>query len=197
MPVSISILAILVQLTFAQETRVITITEPGVYELSDLFKQADTVALVKVVSGDTETYSVAVYKAEIVKSFKGAAVGETIYFGPFLGERLGWEYVLFLRNVAKPIVPKTASNGGYGTVHYSEVFDEGYSSMMVSYECVFDGKDTAQQCDDGVRVCTDYIRLPKTVRASPPVTENTPFGCRWVRKSVFVSLLEDLANSKK
>jgi len=68
---------------------------------------------------------------------------------------------------------------------------------MVSYECVFDGKDTAQQCDDGVRVCTDYIRLPKTVRAFPPVTENTPFGCRWVRKSVFVSLLEDLANSKK
>jgi hypothetical protein len=48
---------------------------------SSAFKQADIVALVKVISGNTETYNVAVNKAEVLKNFKGAAAGETIYFG--------------------------------------------------------------------------------------------------------------------
>ena len=98
--------AISTQLTSAQQSKNVTITEPGIYELAGLFNHADTVALVKVVSGDTEAYDIAVYKAEVVKSFKGATAGETIYFGPYLGERLGWEYVLFLRNSHKTIVPK-------------------------------------------------------------------------------------------
>jgi hypothetical protein len=62
--------AISAQLTSAQQSKELAISEPGVYELSDLFKQADTVALVSIVSGDTESYSTAVYKAEVVTSFK-------------------------------------------------------------------------------------------------------------------------------
>jgi hypothetical protein len=189
--------AICAQLPSAQQSREVTITEPGIYELAGLFKQADTVALVKVVSGDTEAYSVAIYKAEVVKSFKGAAARATVYFGPYVGERLGWEYILFLRNVPNPITPKTTSGAGYGTIHYAEVFNEGYTSMMTSYECVFDGRDTAQKCDYGVRVCTDYIKLPKATPTFPPVAEQTPFGCRWVRKTVFTSLLEELSNQRK
>ena len=115
-----------------------------------------------------------------MKTFKGATVGQTIYFGPYVGTRLGWEYVLFLRNAAKPLAPNPTSSVNYGTVYYSEVFNEGYSSMETSYECVFDGKDIAQKCGDGVRVCTDYIKLPKSLHASPPMTEDTAFGCRWV-----------------
>ncbi len=69
--------------------------------------------------------------------------------------------------------------------------------MEISYECVFDGKDIAQRCDYGVRVCTDYIKLPKSMPTFPPMTEETPFGCRWVRKSVFLSLLDTLANPRK
>jgi hypothetical protein len=99
--------AISAQLTSAQQSKELAISEPGVYELSALFKQADTVALVSIVSGDTESYSTAVYKAEVVTSFKGAAAGETVYFGPYAGERLGWEYILFLRNVSEPINPRT------------------------------------------------------------------------------------------
>ncbi len=57
------LLAIFTQLASAQESKVVTITEPGIYELADLFKSADTVALLRVASGDTETYDVAVYKA--------------------------------------------------------------------------------------------------------------------------------------
>jgi hypothetical protein len=184
------------RLTPAQQTTQITTVEPGVINLKSLFEKADTVALVKVVSGDTENYATAVYKAELIQSFKGAVVGETVYFGPYVGVRLGWEYVLFLRRVAKPLTPKTTSNVNYGTVNYYEVFNEGYTSMETSYGCVFDGKEIAGHCDHGVRVYTDYIVLPKSLRTFSPKAEETAFGCRWVRKKAFVSVLESLRESK-
>ncbi|PYX53879.1 MAG: hypothetical protein DMG76_23870 [Acidobacteria bacterium] len=170
----------LFQPAYAQQAQTVTLAEPGIIRLEKLFQMADTVALVKVLSGDTQNYPKVIYKAEVVKTFKGATVGQTIYFGPYVGTRLGWEYVLFLRNAAKPLAPNPTSSVNYGTVYYSEVFNEGYSSMETSYECVFDGKDIAQKCGDGVRVCTDYIKLPKSLHASPPMTEDTAFGCRWV-----------------
>ena len=164
--------------------------------LADLYKLADTVVVAKIVSGDTENYKTAVYKAEVVRSFKGAAAGETIYFGPYSGGSLGTEYVLFLHSTAQSVAPKTTPSASYGTVRYSEVFNEGYSSMAKSYECVFDGTIPAQQCDYGVKVCTDYIVLPKETRTFPPLTKETPFGCRIVREKAFISLLETLADSK-
>ena len=192
------VLAFFVGVAVAQAANeVITLHEPGIYDLAKLFKQADKVVLVKVIAGDMEAYDVAIYKAEVKESFKGATAGETIYFGPFVGEKLGWEYVLFLRDVPKPITPKTTSSTGYGTIHYSEVFNEGYTSMQTSYECVFDGRDIAQKCDYGVRVCTDYIKLPKSIPAFPPKSSDAPFGCQWVRKDLFASILNGLADPKK
>jgi hypothetical protein len=185
------------QLTWAQQSNTVTITEPAVITLANLYKQADIVALVKVVSGDTENYTITVYKAEVTKSFKGAAAGETIYFGPYTGERLGSEDILFLRRVSQPIGPKSTSSFNYGTIHYSEVFKEGYSSMMTSYECNFAGKTIGERCDYGVRVCTDYITLPKSTPTAPPMTDDPPFGCRWIRKQAFISLLEKLTDPKK
>ncbi len=194
----LGVVATLAQLTWAQQSNRVTITEPSVITLTNLYRQADTVAVVKIVSGDAENYRFAVYKAEVVKSFKGAATGETVYFGPYLGERIGWEYILFLRNVIQPVAPKTTSNVSYGTIRYSEVFDEGYSSMIISYKCVFDGKTIAEQCDYGVRVCTDYIVLPKSTPTSQPMKkDDAPFGCLWVRKQAFISLLGTLAESRK
>jgi len=112
-----------------------TISEPGVYQLAELFKHCDIVASVKIVSGDTEHYDGAVYKAEVVKSFKGSSVGETIYFGRYVGERLGWEYFVFLQD-GDAVVPKGGSDVSYGKVRYSRVFNEGYSSMETAYKCI-------------------------------------------------------------
>jgi len=179
------------------QSKVVTISEPGVYRIRDLFRGADVVALVKIVSGDTESYDHTVYKGVVIQSFKGAPRGATLYFGPFVGEKLGWEYVLFLRNVTKPITPKTTATASYGKITYSEVFNEGYSSMETSYVCVFDGKEIAQKCDYGVRVCTDYIKLPKSMPAFPPEDNDPPFGCRWVRKSLLISLLDALGTPNK
>lgn len=193
------VLALFAQVGVAQAVKQVTTTnrEPGIYELAKLFNEADRVVLARVVAGDTEVYDVAIYKAEVIKNFKGARAGETIYFGPFVGEKLGGEYVLFLRDVPKQIKPKATSSTGYGTIQYSEVFNEGYTSMVTSYECVFAGKDTAQQCDYGVRVCTDYIKLPESIPTFPPESNDPPFGCRWVRKEIFVSVLKDLSDPKK
>jgi hypothetical protein len=190
-------LVVLMSAVASAQSQVVTITEPGVYKISELYKSADVVALVKIVSGNSEDYQHTVYKGEVIQSFKGMPHGATVYFGPFVGERLGSEYVLFLRNVTKPIIPKTAATASYGTVPYSEVFNDGYSSMETSYACVFDGKEIAQHCDYGVRVCTDHIKLPKAMPAFPPEDNNPPFGCRWVRKTLFISLLNTLANPKK
>jgi len=157
------LVVLMAALAFPQ-SEVVTLTEPGVYKIGDLFKEADVVALVKVVSGDTENYNHPVYKGEVIQSFKGLPRGAIVYFGPFRGNKLGWEYILFLRNVTQPITPKTSPTASYGTIGYSEVFNEGYSSMEISSSCVFEGKGIAQKCDDGVRVCTDYIKLPKSIQ---------------------------------
>ena len=190
-------LIVLITALCSAQSQEVTITEPGIYKVSDLFKAADVVALVKIVSGDNENYDRTVYKGKVIQSFKGIPPRATVYFGPFVGQKLGWEYILFLRHVTKPIIPKRTPTASYGEIPYSEVFNEGYSSMETSSECVFDGKEIAQKCDYGVRVCTDYIKLPKTMRAFPPEGNDPPFGCRWVRKSLFVSLLETLGTPQK
>jgi len=195
--VSVLVVGISAHLAVAQRSQAeiaangITISEPGVYQLADLYKHSDIVASVKIVSGDTEHYDGAVYKAEVVKNFKGSTSGETIYFGPYVGERLGREYFVFLQN-ADAVVPKGGSATSYGKVRYSRVFNEGYSSMEIAYKCIFDGHDVSQKCDHGVRVCTDYIKLPVNTPIFPPTDEDTPFGCRWVRKTLFVTLLESV-----
>jgi len=169
------------------------ITEPGTIPLEQLFKMADVVATVEVVSGDTENYNGAIYKPIVLTAFKGKKKGETIYFGQYSGVRLDWEYTLFLRNPKDPAVPTKSPTAGFGTVEFLDVFNQGYSAMEGSYSCVFGGGIPDHSCDYGVRVCTDYIVLPKGVRAFPPEKDDPPFGCRWVRKSKFVALLDDLA----
>ena len=181
------------KLVLGQSTITITISEPAIFKLEDLFKQAEIVALVKTLSGDDENYDVAVYKARVLKSFKGANERKTLFYGPYVGEKLGSEYFVFLRKAAKPIVPKPKATGGYGTVEYWELFNEGDSGMMSAYECVFEGAKPSESCGDAVRICTDYIVLPKSIPTFPPAEEDTPFGCRWVRKQAFIQVLEALA----
>jgi hypothetical protein len=180
-------------ITTKSGTETVTITEPGIIKLADLYKLADVVAVVRVVSGDTENYDVPIYKAIVVRSFKGSSEGATVYFGPYLGEKLGYEYTLFLRNLKHSSAPKAARTDAYGAVSYLEVFNQGYSSLENSYECVFEGSIPGPSCDYGVRVCTDYIVLPKGTRAFTSEKDDPLFGCRWVRRSKFMDLLDDFA----
>jgi hypothetical protein len=95
------------------QQQTVTITEPAVVKIEELLKQADLIAVVRILSGDTEQYPSAVYKAEVLQSFKGAGVGTTVYFGPFITYGLGSQYLVFLHRSEKGIEPKqpTSASG--------------------------------------------------------------------------------------
>ncbi len=176
----------------------VTITEPAQVKIEDLFKQADVVAVMRTVSGDLEHYPVAVYKAEVLKSFKGSAVGTKIFFGPYGGYSLGGEYLVFLRRSEKHIEPSNKSKNSVSTYgplpSFYEVMYEGYSAMPVKYACVFDGQDPAHQCDDGIKVNTYQVILPIQIRTFPPESDDVPNGdYKWIRKAAFISFLRTLA----
>jgi hypothetical protein len=168
-------------------------------KLSDLFKQADLVAVVKIVSGDGENYSVVVYKAKVLTAFKGTVAKETIFFGPFEGFGVGNEYIVFLNKSERGM----KSEGGAGGSSYGDlpvlyrIMYDGFSILPSSYECVFNGKAIAEQCDYSVKLNPEQIILPPGVKEFPP-GEAGPLTnyCKWVRKSVFIGLLEALERSK-
>jgi hypothetical protein len=168
----------------------VSITEPSTSSLETLFNEADIVALVHVVSGDAESYRTVMYKAEVLNAYKGSVDGQVIYFGPFSGTRIGRDYVEFLRTVEMVATP--IREHSYGAVRYGEVLNQGYGAMDSSYACVFPGRIPDQSCDYAIRICTDYVKLPKNVPSAPPEKSDPPFGCRWVRKQVFMSLLDHM-----
>lgn len=174
------------------QTLQLTNREPSIYTLADLFSHADKVVLAQIIAGDSETYDIPLYKAHVIQAFKGASNGDTFFFGPYTGVQIGSQYFLFLENAPTPIAPKSKPGAGFGVVPYLQVFDEGYSSMQSGYQCVFPGAGPEQQCANAVRVCTDYIKLPKAL-ATFTREPNPPFGCQWVRKDAFTTALGDLA----
>ena len=56
--------------------------------------------------------------------------------------------------------------------------------------------ESSEECDYGVRVRTDYIKLPKSLRAFPNSGNDPPFGCRWVRKNLLTSVLDELGEKE-
>src|SRR5215467_9499730 len=180
------------------QTHETTITEPAPVKVEELFKQADLVAVVRVVSGDAEHYPCAVYKAKVLQAFKGTDEGSTVYFGPFVGYGVGEELLVFLRHSQKGIEPN--QNAADPSLNYGPISSfylamyQGYGTLHIEYECVFDGKEIAQQCDYGVRVNTHQVMLPKTIKTFPSSTKGAfSEETNWVRKSVFVVYLKAAA----
>lgn len=185
----------------AGQVKQIEISEPATVNLEDLFKQADIVAAVYILSGDSEHYPDAVYKAEVFTPFKGVRKGDRIYFGPFVGYAVGGEYLAFLRRSkdgARPVdgAEKTGLHYGAIDVLYRIMY-QGYSVMPVQYVCVFDGKDAQERCDYGVKINTYQVKFPKAVKTYPlePDDESTS-DSNWVKRNVLISVLEALRRSK-
>jgi hypothetical protein len=148
--------------------------------------------------GHGENYPGVVYKAKVLTAFKGIDEKETIFFGPFAGYGVGKEYVVFLSKSEyglKPNQNADSSRGGI-PVFYRIMYD-GFSILPSDYECVFDGKAISQECDYSVELNSDQIILPSQIQLFPagdagPVSNY----CKWVRKSVFFSLLNTLRKSR-
>ncbi|MGB6077126.1 MAG: hypothetical protein WBG29_15965 [Candidatus Acidiferrales bacterium] len=176
----------------------VTLSEPPPVKIQELFKQADLVAVVRILSGDTEQYPVSLYKAEVVQSFKGIDVGTKIFFGPYVSYRLGSEYLVFLQHSKKAIEPKEQSGipgMNYGRVNsFYTIMYQGNSAMLIRYTCVFDGKDVSQQCDNGIKLNPEQIVLPNTLKTFPTDSGNASGEeDRWVRKSILISFLRSLS----
>jgi len=165
-------------------------------KLRDLFTQADTVAIVRILSGDSENYDVTVYKAEVLLAFKGASQSEKVYFGPYTSFGIGEEYVVFLKKSEKGLEPKEKSPGlNYGPIkRFLRIMYGGFSVMPVEYACVFDGKEIREQCDYGVKLNPKQVVLPKDIRTFPAgaPTSVTNYN-QWVRKDALVALLKQVA----
>ena len=132
-----------------------TLSEPRTVTIADLFGQADVVAVVQILSGDSENYETAVYKSKVLAAFKGAEVGQQLFFGPFIGYEVGSEYLAFLRRAKTS--PKLQHHDGpsesYGPLEaFHLIMYQGYSIMPLRYICAFDGKIPDQSCDYGVRL---------------------------------------------
>lgn len=173
----------------AQET--VEIREPAVVKFEDLFRQADVVAFVKILSGDTENYPTAVYKAKVLQPFKGFKMGDQFFFGPYISYGLGSEYLVFLRSSDKQVEAKSKLESpglSYGTLHLDQIMYQGYSVMPVEYVCAFRGKTISERCDYGIRINTHQVILPRGVKTYPSdLIESS--DRRWVRKAALIPLL--------
>jgi hypothetical protein len=185
-------------LSVSAQRQTVTISEPAPVKVEGLLKQADLVAVVRIVSGDTEHYTNAVYKAEVLQPFKGVETGKTVYFGPFVKFGLGGEYLVFLRHSEKGLEPKqpsVASGLDYGPIpSFYLVMYEGYGALPIEYDCVFDGKEIAQRCDYGIKVNTHQVVLPQGLRTYPSSAKGSfSEDTKWVRKTVFLSFMQTLS----
>ncbi len=174
-----------------------TVTDPSPITMEALFEQADLVAVVRILSGDTEHYKTAVYKAEVLQPFKNGTKGSTIFFGPFEGYGLGQELVVFLRRSKNGAVPNQQGRApglSYGSVAILYlVMYGGYSALDVKYECVFDGKEVSERCDYGVRINTAQVKLPRNIKTYPSSTRgDSSQDTNWVRRRVLIAYLNSL-----
>jgi len=171
----------------------IVLTEPPILTLEQLFRRADVVALVEIVSGDAEHYRQAVYKAKVVAGYKGARSGQTIGFGPYIGHEIGTNYVLFMTRTSPPRV--TASKGEEGVKPVAEPFYgvmlEGYGSMQVDYVCVFDDQ-VGSPCGEGASVGW-HVELPEVTKLFDRGSGGIHPGRSWVHSRDLQLLLEKLS----
>jgi hypothetical protein len=174
----------------------VEISEPATVPLANLFAQADVVAVVQVVSGDSESYDAAVYKSKVLTVFKGAQQGQHLFFGPYVGYEVGSQYVVFLRraNAGPKMNLADARTVSYGTIDtFHLIMFQGYSIMPIRYECAFDGKVPSESCDYGVRLNTDQVKLPSGIKTFPRTSKDDFVDAnRWVRKDAFLHLLKTL-----
>jgi hypothetical protein len=162
--------------------------------IGGLFAQADQVALVRIVAGDTEHYGTVVYKAIVETSYKGTKVSDVVYFGPYAGLGIGAEYVVFLQ-AGEGVKPKSEGGLAFGDVkELGKIMSAGYAALPVGYECVFDESSAVRRCDDSVELNPEQIILPKAIRTYPRHEAGAEANYKiWVRRSEFLPRLQMLS----
>ena len=162
-------------------------TEPATTDLKVFARTAPQVLRVSVLAGDAEGYGQVVYKARVEEVFKGSSkAGDIVFFGPFLRQKIGTDYILFL------FAPQAlAANGLFGAVTSWKVMREGYGQQEVAYSCGFQSNKLVD-CRDSVRICTDYVRMPENIPVSSTGDASSSFGCKWFDLDAYLNELRTL-----
>lgn len=166
-------------------------------ELEKLYDEADLVAFVKIVSGDSENYEDTIYKATVVTAFKGALPEDTIFFGPYYSYGIGSEYLIFLKKSEMTLgrylkVPKETRTILYDdSAEYLRIMYGGYSILPVSFECAFAPISNADSCEYAVNV--ESIILPKKIETFPKAFGDNSKERPFVRKRNIEELLIKLS----
>jgi len=171
--------------------------DPAQVTLAQLVQQADVVALITILSGDTENYLDVVYKASVIQAFKGTADAQLIYFGPFRSYGVGSEYVVALKRTDKRLADLAKNADGSsrvpfdGAAPYLRIMYEGYSVMSVEYTCAL------PSCDYAVDIAYSQVTLPADVSMTPNPDHSGASDHGWVRKREFLAALSRITPSGK
>jgi len=157
-------------------------------KVEDLFREADLVATVRILSGDTEHYGMTVYRANVLSAMKGTVSGAKIYFGPSESYGVGDKYLVFLRRSPKAVEPTGASGLNYGRIPaFYEIMYAGFSIMQIEYTCVFEAG-----CDSGTRLNPEQIILPKKIKPYPAGEADARTNYqKWVYTEILTHYLEN------
>lgn len=171
--------------------------------LSQLFHDADVVALVQVTSGETmgagDESCGARYSARVIDDFKGTSKGATIEFGNHFGYEIGSRYIIFLVGPGRTYEPMMSTNSMQlnaraehekrcgAMLRRSTVMHSGNGALRVHWVTDF-------KYQDGAAVPTRYVVLPDGVSMIPAkITETNEYsGEVWVRLPDMTKLLRDL-----
>src|SRR5262249_21400369 len=163
------------------------------------FKEADFVGVIEIKAGDSENYEKCIYKANIIKSYKGNVIGKFIYLGPYIGLSIGNQYLAFLKNTNKSlnnfILEKDSEKPlpFNGLEIYYNIMYGGYSILPINYICVFDGKEIKDQCDYGIKINTYQVKLPGKLNTFPvSIIENSNADTKWIRRDQLLKYIENL-----
>lgn len=172
-------------------------------QVSELFRDAEIVALVEVTAGETmgtgENTCGAKYSALVLDSFKGTSAGKTIEFGNYYGYEIGGRYVLFLVGPGRRYEPVMSTNSMHqdtkaeyerrcsARLRRNTVMHSGNGALKVDWVTEFN-------YEEGVAVPTRYVTLPSSIATVPAkITEmNERSRAVWVRLPDFTKALRGL-----
>jgi len=171
--------------------------------IEQLFRDADVVVIAEITSGELigigEETCGAKYYARVEESFKGSSKGATIEFGNYYGYELGGRYVFFLVGAGRRYEPLMSTNSNdlkakaealarcRDKLDRNTVMHSGNGALPIHWTSKF-------KYNDGVRVPTRYVVLPKDMETTPAIaSEQEEFSeTVWVRLENMVRMLNGL-----
>lgn len=172
--------------------------------VSELFKEADTVAIVQVVDGqalgELEESCGAKYKARIIRRFKGAD-SEYVHFGHYHGYEIGGRYLLFLTKPDRDYRPLTSTNTR--AMEAEKEYLEKCSSVLTANRVMHSGNGALKimrtdeyKYKEALAVPNRYVAFPESVpRKAANLGEREEFSDYvWILESNAIEYLESLVS---